>query len=141
MRITPLRRALVALAVAIGSLGVVVGSASPAEAATPCVQKLYRYGARGDCVRYIQALANYHRAGGPIIAVDGVWGSKTDASIRHIQRTWAVLKVDGIVGRQTWGVLCAPAMGDDRYPGRVPSWFPLWAARGAGCPGADGWYQ
>lgn len=139
MSLHQLKRALMAVVVAIGAIG---ATATPAEAATPCVQKLYRMNSRGECVRYIQALTNYQGGtkGSPALAVDGIWGSRTDRAVRTVQRTFG-LTADGIVGPKTWSVLCAPQMGDDRYPGRVPASFPLWAARGAGCPGANGWYQ
>ncbi len=134
------KRALVALIVAVSSIGVLGGTASPAEAATPCVQKLYRYGSKGDCVRYIQALANYRPYGAPALVVDGVWGSKTELAVRRIQETWYILKVDGIVGPMTWGVLCTPAQGSVEAPNRVPRNYPIWAARAAGCPGANNYY-
>lgn len=135
-----IKRAVVALVVAVSSIGFLGGAASPAEAATPCVHKLYRYGSKGDCVRYVQALANYHRYGTPVLVVDGVWGSKTEVAVRRIQETWAILKVDGIVGPKTWGVLCTPAQGSVEAPNRVPGNYPIWAARGAGCPGANNYY-
>jgi peptidoglycan hydrolase-like protein with peptidoglycan-binding domain len=137
MRRSKIRAALVALAMAVSSFGIVVGSSAPAEAATPCVQKLYRMGSRGDCVRYIQALQNW---GPTTIAVDGIWGAKTETAIRKYQRFWG-LQADGIVGPKTWKFLCSPQMGSLEYPNRYPASFPLWAAKGAGCPGADKGYQ
>ncbi|WP_369411295.1 peptidoglycan-binding domain-containing protein [Polycladospora coralii] len=38
------------------------------------------------------------------IAVDGVFGAKTEAKVREFQKVNG-LKVDGIVGRMTWGRL------------------------------------
>ncbi len=63
--------------------------------------KLLRQGARGDAVKWLQALLN---ANGASLVADGSFGPKTDAAVRAFQRQRGLL-VDGIVGRQTWGVL------------------------------------
>lgn len=112
-----------------------VTAAQPAAAAS-YVDSMYRLSSRGDCVRYIQALDNFF---GGKLAVDGVFGARTDAGVRALQTRFR-LRADGVVGRQTWGILCRPQRGDAARPGLVPNSFPIWAARGAGCPGASDMY-
>ena len=114
-------------------LGFGGGNASAAS----CVDSMYRYGSRGTCVKYIQALNNFHAGfgAGYYISTDGIFGSRTNASIRDFQSYWR-LRVDGIVGPQSWRILCYPHVGDSDNPGWVPSTFPIWASQGAGCAGA-----
>lgn len=75
------------LAVAGSSVARVARTASPT----------LRQGARGEQVRVLQ-----RNVGG--IAADGIFGPKTGDAVRKFQRANG-LKVDGIVGRQTWGAL------------------------------------
>ncbi|MFV2102054.1 peptidoglycan-binding domain-containing protein [Micromonospora sp. LOL_024] len=89
-----------------------VVTAAPASAATaPCRQYHYGYGGTGNCVKAIQGIANVisitnagRSEAGPV-ARDGIYGAKTEAAIRKIQRA-AGVGVDGWVGPQTWVVLC-----------------------------------
>lgn len=58
-----------------------------------------RIGARGDAVRYLQGVI-FNKAGGGIV-VDGNFGPQTERRVREVQ-AFLQLKVDGIVGPQTW---------------------------------------
>lgn len=58
--------------------------------------------AKGDAVRALQGVLNAH--GFDCGEVDGSFGSKTDAAVRKFQEA-KVLKVDGIVGEDTWTAL------------------------------------
>ncbi|MBP8881805.1 MAG: peptidoglycan-binding protein [Dermatophilaceae bacterium] len=112
---------------------------APTASAATCYQSMWRIGARHACVGYIQTLANYYNGGYAPLVSDNVFGPKTDRVVRWIQGRWG-LKQDGIVGPQTWLLLCSTQMMEERYPWRVPSFFSISAARGAGCPGADKMY-
>jgi peptidoglycan hydrolase-like protein with peptidoglycan-binding domain len=60
-----------------------------------------RRGAQGHPVRTLQHLLRAH---GQNVAVDGIFGPRTEAAVRAIQ-TARGLTVDGIVGNQTWPAL------------------------------------
>jgi peptidoglycan hydrolase-like protein with peptidoglycan-binding domain len=72
---------------------------SPAAALSPW--PLVRKGDRDHPVRTLQQLLRAH---GQNIAVDGIFGPKTDAAVRAFQ-TAKNLAVDGIVGPITWSAL------------------------------------
>ena len=60
-----------------------------------------RIGSKGEYVRYIQEVSKAHNVD---IAVDGHFGTQTDARVKDMQRFFG-LAVDGIVGnKQTWPV-------------------------------------
>ena len=59
------------------------------------------YGSRGDDVKTLQELLNQN---GYSLDVDGKFGPKTQAAVKDYQ-TKNNLKVDGIVGTNTWGAL------------------------------------
>lgn len=66
-----------------------------------------RSGASGDTVKDLQRLLNgqtSHR-----LKVDGKFGPLTDRAVRDFQRANG-LRVDGIVGRETWTALTRPAV-------------------------------
>jgi len=63
----------------------------------PLVQR----GAEGHPVRTLQHLLKAH---GHNVAVDGIFGSQTEAAVRAVQSANG-LAVDGIVGPQTWPVV------------------------------------
>jgi peptidoglycan hydrolase-like protein with peptidoglycan-binding domain len=54
-------------------------------------------GSRGACVYYVQEMLSSH---GYDISVDGIFGPQTESLVRRFQR--GVLRVDGIVGKNTW---------------------------------------
>ena len=121
--------AALGLAIA-GSVGG-VATAAPAQAAGQCVDYQYSAGGDGGCVANIQTLLN---AFGPRIPggvsnleVDGQFGEQTQAAVVAFQTYWG-MQVDGVVGAETWHILCAPQMGPDPV-----DWFPYDAARASGC--------
>ena len=117
--------AALGLAIA-GSVGG-VATAAPAQAAGQCVDYQYSAGGDGSCVANIQTLLNAFKVGGPQLEVDGQFGDQTRASVAAFQSYWG-LQVDGVVGAETWNILCAPQMG----PGPV-AWLPYDATRASGC--------
>jgi len=62
----------------------------------------WKNGDRGNRVRAIQALAGPKR--GHDLACDGVFGTETENAVRGVQEA-ALIKVDGIVGPETWKAL------------------------------------
>ena len=63
--------------------------------------KQISYGSSGDDVKKLQELLN---GNGYSLDVDGRFGPKTQAAVKDYQ-TKNKLKVDGIVGTNTWGAL------------------------------------
>lgn len=61
-----------------------------------------RPGARGDAVRFLQVGIN--NISGRGLTVDGVFGGATTDAVKDLQRLLR-LKVDGVVGPQTWRVI------------------------------------
>jgi peptidoglycan hydrolase-like protein with peptidoglycan-binding domain len=53
-------------------------------------------------VRSLQSLLNTKAGQG--LVIDGAFGPRTDRAVRNVQ-AFLGLAVDGIVGRNTWGVL------------------------------------
>ncbi|MDQ1539218.1 MAG: hypothetical protein QOE58_3611 [Actinomycetota bacterium] len=58
----------------------------------------------GDKNHPVQTLQHLLRAHGNTVAVDGIFGPRTDAAVRAFQRS-KNLAVDGLVGARTWGAL------------------------------------
>lgn len=67
---------------------------------TPTIQ----FGSQGMAVAYCQNLLNARIVQHPILWVDGLFGASTDQRVRQFQ-TQKGLKIDGIVGPETWGAL------------------------------------
>lgn len=70
------------------------------------------YGSTGSAVSKLQTILNEH---GYDLAVDGIFGKKTQAAVRDYQKRYN-LKLDGIVGPETWGSLLGQN-GGGSYPG------------------------
>ena len=64
-------------------------------------------GSQGEAVKGVQEEANFRNLSGgasPLLAVDGIFGPKTDAFVRGFQQG-VQITVDGIVGPVTWQAL------------------------------------
>jgi peptidoglycan hydrolase-like protein with peptidoglycan-binding domain len=59
---------------------------------------------QGDQDHPVRTLQDLLRARGHGVTVDGIFGSRTDAAVRDVQRQRG-LAVDGIVGPDTWSAL------------------------------------
>lgn len=71
-------------------------------AKTPAPSRVVlRMGSRGSAVRELQALLNKNGAN---LKVDGIFGRRTKAAVINYQARKRLAK-DGIVGKNTWGVL------------------------------------
>ncbi|MFC7485192.1 polysaccharide deacetylase family protein [Knoellia sp. CPCC 206453] len=64
-----------------------------------------RRGDTGSCVTVLQRalIAKGYSVGGS--GADGSFGSATDLAVRRFQSDYVGVKVDGVVGQQTWGTL------------------------------------
>jgi peptidoglycan hydrolase-like protein with peptidoglycan-binding domain len=62
---------------------------------------LVKSGSHEHPTRTLQDLLNAH---GSALVIDGVFGPKTDAAVRHFQQSKS-LTVDGVVGAQTWAAV------------------------------------
>lgn len=76
-----------------------------------------KLGSTGDAVRAVQeefAFRNLSGDPGTGLAVDGIFGSRTDAAVRAFQQALSVdnpsVAVDGIVGPVTWRALVSGAL-------------------------------
>ena len=59
---------------------------------------------RGDSGEFVKAAQNELDRHGHALAIDGIFGPKTDGAVRQFQKS-AGLVVDGIVGPHTWRAL------------------------------------
>lgn len=98
-----MRRSLVA-GLLLASLVTFIVPNPPVLVAAPERGTLY-WGTRGSDVRWMQSrLRDWGYYRGPI---DGIFGPRTAAAVRLFQRRNG-LRVDGLVGRQTWAALGRP---------------------------------
>jgi peptidoglycan hydrolase-like protein with peptidoglycan-binding domain len=95
--------------------------------AAACNSATFSQGSSGQCVKNIQMILNgmkdysaslpwpFTPIGGSYLTVDGSFGPKTKAQVMDFQLALdqvpvlAGMKVDGIVGPQTWRVMCTAA--------------------------------
>ena len=80
-------------------------------------ESLIRYGSRGSAVQELQYRLNQwlRRTSRPILAVDGIFGSRVESAVRAFQ-SMAGLAVDGIVGPHTLNALRVFATAPDQQP-------------------------
>lgn len=94
-------------------LGTAVVGAIPANAGGHCHNYVYKKTGTGTCVKAIQVLVmaaatkrdvgrNFVRGN---LVVDGKFGRATEAAVKMLQMQNS-LKVDGVVGANTWYILC-----------------------------------
>lgn len=74
---------------------------APKPKPKPARQPILRKGSTGAAVRTLQRLLRRH---GATVAVDGIFGPRTETSVRAFQKR-ASLHVDGVVGPKTWARL------------------------------------
>ena len=72
-------------------------------------------GSTGPAVRAVQDQINFRNLkDGRTLTVDGLFGPKTETSVRAFQKAMAAevagFRVDGIVGAQTWQALVSEAL-------------------------------
>jgi hypothetical protein len=110
--VSTIKAALVALALVVGLTAVVtpVSASAASTKHTPCVTKEYREGTYNDtCVGTIQRMLN--TVHGSKLAVDNDFGPETKAAVaswqKHMYGYSTSIMIDGVVGKQTWGTLCA----------------------------------
>jgi peptidoglycan hydrolase-like protein with peptidoglycan-binding domain len=76
---------------------------------------MVQHGSAGPAVRAVQDQINFRNLkDGHTLVVDGLFGPKTEASVRAFQKAMASeiagFRVDGIVGPQTWQALVSEAL-------------------------------
>jgi hypothetical protein len=85
-----------------------------------CNEKVAKYGSKGDVVKMIQHLLyvnqfNYKYSGGGMKGdycykdykeCDGIFKNQTETAVKEFQK-YAGIKVDGVVGYETWGAMCS----------------------------------
>jgi peptidoglycan hydrolase-like protein with peptidoglycan-binding domain len=78
-----------------------------------------RRGDTGDVVRAVQSIPPASVAAPPL-TVDGVFGPETESYVEYLQRLYG-LRLDGVVGRQTWSFAQALRPGVVLWPLVAPS--------------------
>lgn len=144
-------KSLSLVGIALG-LATVVNLSTASAAGAACVDEVYGYSLTSKtCVKYIQTLSNelYKKESANVgtrasLTVDGKFGTNTKAAITNIQShagvtpigtaSTVLLAKDGVVGRQTWAVLCSF--------GRLfisnPNYYIM---RASGCVKSDGTFR
>ena len=72
-----------------------------------CTQRVFRQGSRGNCVVYLQIMAN-NLASNSVMSYDGIFGPKTKTAVIYYQQRYG-LADDGVVGPKTWTSMCVEA--------------------------------
>lgn len=129
--------AIAAVAIVIGL--VVVAAPSDASTGTCVYSPLEQRGSNGPCVGYLQRMLNglnvWHKYDThAALKIDNDFGPLTEAKVKAYQKSMFI-KVDGIVGPQSWQTLCTDARAIFIY-GSAPSSVALDvynAGKSAGC--------
>lgn len=79
---------------------------------------ILRYGRRGEDVRSLQSRLNQAGAARPRLALDGIFGRRTQAAVRRFQVAHPPLAVDGDAGPETMAALGAAPTAGEETPGR-----------------------
>ena len=106
MRVHTLKRAVVALALALPGAAIASMVAAPAAHADGCYtwnRNLYQ-GRSGSDVRELQLRVAGWAGNRDIVELDGRYGPKTAAAVRRFQAAYG-LRVDGVAGPQTFAKL------------------------------------
>lgn len=101
------------LVAAFSFVSVALPTSSASAATTKCVNREFtiaQENTKDTCVKYIQRMLNINN--GSKLAIDGYYGPKTTAQVEYYQKHRTNLRVDGIVGNDTWSNLCA---NQDKY--------------------------
>ena len=103
-----------------------------------CVQKSYKKGSKGTCVKYMQELLNYdYRIVFPSqdvydLTADGNFGSDTKTRVKAFQGAKHLTK-SGVVGPKTWSQMCLVLKGKLHIDGYYPPSNVVEAGKKAGC--------
>ncbi|MEU6204445.1 M15 family metallopeptidase [Micromonospora musae] len=106
MRVNTLKRAAVALALALPGAAIAAVVAAPAAHADGCYtwnRNLYQ-GRSGSDVRELQIRVAGWAGNRDIVETDGIFGPKTHAAVRRFQQAYG-LRVDGVAGPETYAKL------------------------------------
>jgi tetratricopeptide (TPR) repeat protein len=90
---------------AVAVAGVGAGAEAAADVAGGAGDGILRYGSEGDDVRTLQIRLNRVGAGRPALAVDGIFGRRTQAAVLRFQTAHRPLKADGDAGPETMAEL------------------------------------
>ncbi|NES15172.1 MULTISPECIES: D-Ala-D-Ala carboxypeptidase family metallohydrolase [Micromonospora] len=103
MRVNTLKRAAVALALALPGAAIATVVAAPAAHADGCYtwKRTLSQGRSGDDVRQLQIRVAGWAAYRDIVRIDGIYGPETAAAVRRFQAAYG-LRADGIAGPQTF---------------------------------------
>ncbi|MBY8872385.1 peptidoglycan-binding protein [Micromonospora sp. PLK6-60] len=106
MRLTIVRRAAVALALALPGAAIATLAAAPAAHADGCYtwKRTLSQGRTGADVRQLQIRVAGWAGYRDVVENDGRYGPKTAAAVRRFQAAYG-LRVDGVAGPQTFGKL------------------------------------
>jgi tetratricopeptide (TPR) repeat protein len=97
---------------AVGAYLQRLSAGEEAGGAAPTTHALLKFGARGPEVEQLQSSLNGIGAAAVPLAVDGIYGRRTQAAVRRFQRAHPPLAVDGDAGTETWKALeAAPVQG------------------------------